>query len=399
MTFVWRRCAVVAAIGVVCALAAWLVFPSSSAATLCLLSAGVALGELLVIRSDDRLGLPLSYAIFVVLSSSFDWRASVLATLVGFAIVAPLQTRTEHRSRVHLALHHLSVAMIALVAFRGAFALVGGHERLGVVLWALSCAVASMIVVDQVARVVLGYRSGFDDRGRRAWSAIASSGVLMAVGERGVDGIGHLGVWGAMLFAIPLLAAWFSFDRLDAAAIAHRQTIEALAMAPEHAGLVNPGHSDRVARLSVAIGRHLGFERADIDRLETAARLHHLGVVTLDDPAFGAAPVPASTVAHVTADMMRGIESLAAAGDIVARAGSRRSFTYLDARGNTAALALQYANAYDEAVCEQSLAPAIALQLLRFSAADCDERERSVIDALEFVALSRMTPGLVGAVL
>ena len=373
---------------------AWLLFPSSSAATICLLSAGVALGELLIIRSDDRLGLPLSYSIFVVLASSFDWRASCVAILVAFVVVAPLQTGSEYRSRFHFGLHHGSVAVVALVTFRSVFAMVGGHERLGVVLVALTLAVAAMVGADQAARVLLGYRTGFDDRGRRAWSAIASSGVLMAVGERGVDGIGHLGVWGPMLFAIPLVAAWFSFDRLDAAAVAHRQTIEALAMAPEHAGLVNAGHSDRVARISVAIGRHLGFERGDVDRLETAARLHHLGVVTLDDPAFGAAPVPAATVAHVTADMLRGIESLAAAGDIVARAGSRRSFTYLDARGNTAALALQYANAYDEAVSEHSIAPRVALQLLRSSAGNCDERERSVIDALEFVSLSGMTAAI-----
>ncbi len=391
MTFVWRRCVAVAMIGVVTAMTAWLLFPSSSAATLCVLSAGVALGELLVIRSDDRLGLPLSYALFVVLASSFDWRASTGAIIVALVVVAPLQVDIEHRSRAQLAVHHGLVATGALLTFRGVFALVGGHERLGVVVAALLVTVAAMIGVDQLVRVAFGYRTGFDDRGQRSWAAIASSGVLMAVGERGVDGIGHLGVWGAMLFSIPLIAAWFSFDRLDTAAIAHRQTIEALAMAPEHAGLVNPGHSDRVARLSVAMGRHLGFERADVDRLETAARLHHLGAVTLDDPGYGGAPMPAATIAHVTADMMRGIESLAAAGDIVARAGSQRSFTFLDARGNTAALALQYANAYDEAVCEQSVAPGVALQLLRQSAGECDERESLVIDALEFVTLSGMT--------
>ena len=76
----------------------------------------------------------------------------------------------------------------------------------------------------------------------------------MAIGYRGVDGMGEVGIWGPLLFSTPLLAAWYAFERLDSATRAYRQTIEALAMAPEFGGIVPPGHSQRVAVLVVGDG-------------------------------------------------------------------------------------------------------------------------------------------------
>ena len=206
----------------------------------------------------------------------------------------------------------------------------------------------------------------------------------MAVGERGVGGAGHLGVWGPLLFAIPLFAAWYSFERIDAMRRTHQQTIEALAMAPEFAGLVPRGHAARVAAVSRSMGMRLGFAPQSLATLETAAWLHHLGAVTLDDPSQGAPIAPSTTVSHVTADMLRSIDALAPAGEVVARAGSRRSFTFLDARGSTAALVLQYANRFDEAVYDDSVDRRVAIDGFRDSGQAMTDDERSVIDALEF---------------
>ena len=48
----------------------------------------------------------------------------------------------------------------------------------------------------------------------------------------------EFGIWAPILFFTPLLAAWYAFERLDSATLAYRQTIEALAMAPELGGMV-----------------------------------------------------------------------------------------------------------------------------------------------------------------
>ena len=87
------------------------------------------------------------------------------------------------------------------------------------------------------------------------------------------------------------------------------QTIRALGAAPELGGMVREGHAERVASLAVAIGHELGFSRREIEQLETAALLHHLGQVCIDEPEDGRSPDPVA-VAHAGAEILRGTQLL-----------------------------------------------------------------------------------------
>ena len=204
---------------------------------------------------------------------------------------------------------------------------VGERETVAAVLVSLAAAAGAQVVVDVSLRRVLHLGMSFSPRGRLAWLAVTSSGMLMAIGYRGVHlvassssahGDGRLGIWGPLLFSTPLLAAWYAFERLDSATRSYRQTIEALAMAPELGGLVPPGHAERVAALASAMGEQLGLGGPDVRDLEMAALLHHLGQVTLDEKQDVGHHANQSEVAAVTGAMMRDIRPLAAAGDIVA---------------------------------------------------------------------------------
>ncbi len=139
----------------------------------------------------------------------------------------------------------------------------------------------------------------------------------MAVGYDGIGGEGRLGLWGPFLFSIPLLAAWYSFELLASTRRSFQQTVRALGVAPELGGLVRSGHVERVAEVAVAMGRELDVSVSELEHLETAALLHHLGVVCLDEPDPGA-PHDAAAVARSGAAMLRASEALAPAGDIVA---------------------------------------------------------------------------------
>jgi response regulator RpfG family c-di-GMP phosphodiesterase len=200
----------------------------------------------------------------------------------------------------------------------------------------------------------------------------------MAIGYRGVDGDGDVGLWGPLLFATPLLAAWYAFERLDSATRSYRQTIEALAMAPELGGLVPAGHAQRVAVLAAAMGDRLGLSPADVQDLEMAALLHHLGQVTLDDPEHMANP---GEVAAVTGQMMRDIRPLAAAGDIL-------SGDTDDPRRRLAAQVLRIASEYDDLTARDNTPGELALESLRSAPAYLyDER---VVVALERVVSERV---------
>jgi hypothetical protein len=95
------------------------------------------------------------------------------------------------------------------------------------------------------------------------------------------------------------------------------QTVRALGVAPELGGIARAGHVERVAVLSVALGQQLGVGEVQIEDLETAAWLHHLGAVCLDAPGLKGRLAP-SDIARAGAEMLRASHALANAGDIVA---------------------------------------------------------------------------------
>jgi hypothetical protein len=215
-------------------------------------------------------------------------------------------------------------------------------------------------------------------RARLAWLAIASSGMLMAIGYRGVDGQGRVGIWGPLLFATPLLAAWYAFERLDSATRSYRQTIEALAMAPELGGMVAPGHAERVDALASAMGEQLGFAAPELNDLEMASLLHHLGQVMLDEP------TESQDVATVTGAMLREIRPLAGAGDIVA--GDPE-----DPRRKLAAQILRLASQYDDLTVRDHVPGELALETLRSEPGYVYEPR--VVTSLERVLAHRLNVG------
>jgi hypothetical protein len=157
----------------------------------------------------------------------------------------------------------------------------------------------------------------FHRAGRSADVALVTSAVLMGISDVGIEGRGGMGLWGPAIFTIPLLAAWYSYEHLATIRRTYDQTIRALGAAPELGGMVTPGHSERVAALAVGVATELGFSRDELANLETAALLHHLGQVCLDEPSDGRRPEP-TAVARAGAAILRGTNLLAPAGDIIA---------------------------------------------------------------------------------
>jgi hypothetical protein len=377
-----RRIALVCALGIVAGIVAHIADPSGSADALTLLAAGLVLGELLALRLEDGGAVPLSYAVLVVLASSFTLREYAIA--VAGAELASILLRITDQQRVrHVVVFGVRIAVAAATyaAYEGAWHLVGQRENVAAVLVALAAAAAAQLVVDVAASKVFRLGASLSARGRLAWLAVASSGMLMAVGYRGVDGNGRIGLWGPLLFATPLLAAWYAFERLDAATRSYRQTIEALAMAPELGGMVPPGHAERVATLASAMGTQLGLSASDVRDLEMAALLHHLGQVTLDEPAHGRGVDPAE-VTSVTGAMLRQIGPLVGAGEIVAGEVE-------DPKRRLAVQALRLASEYDDLTARDNVPGSLAVESLRSAPAYVyDER---VVVALERVLRDRVS--------
>lgn len=377
-----RRIVLVSVLGVAAGTVAHLVDPNGSADALTFLAAGLVLGELLSLRLEDGSSLPLSYAALVVLASSFSLREYTIAVL-GAELVSILFRVTDRNRAWRLKIFgvRMAVAAATYAAYQGAWHLVGEREQVASVLFALAAAALAQLVVDVTVSKLFRLGASFSARGRLAWLAIASSGMLMAIGYRGVDGDGRVGIWGPLLFSTPLLAAWYAFERLDSATRSYRQTIEALAMAPELGGMVPPGHAERVAALASAMGEQLGLTGPDVRDLEMAALLHHLGQVTLDDPVDEHGVDPAEVTA-VTGSMLREIRPLVAAGEIV-------SGEVEDPKRRLAVQALRLASEYDDLTVRDNVPGELAVESLR-SAPSYVYDDRVVI-ALERVLRDRVS--------
>jgi hypothetical protein len=340
--------------------------------SLVLLGAAVAVGEVMVLRIGRPCPVPLAYAVYPVIAARFS--VPTFAVTVGAGTVAGLlAARPAPWEGARRVLGRIAVAAAVLVTYRATFAALDHREAARVVLAALGAAALAAVATDELVRVLLRRLSAFAGRGLFAWLTIGSSGALMALGYRGVDGRGVVGLWGVALFATPLLATWYSFERLDKITRISTQTVDALSLVPEYAGLVAAGHGERVAALAVEVGDELGLGTAQLAALDTAARLNHLGAVTLDGDR--ATELRSADIALVTGAMLRDIDEL------------RTPRLIIEGMAGTASSVLRVANAYDDLAAGDDHRSAAAVAALR--SAPVHPYDPVVLDALARVVEER----------
>jgi response regulator RpfG family c-di-GMP phosphodiesterase len=135
-------------------------------------------------------------------------------------------------------------------------------------------------------------------------SAIGATGALIALAATIMD------VWALPVFVVPLLLNQFAFRRYAAIRESSLQTIRALSRVTELGGYTESGHSRRVSQLSMAVGRELGMNDAELRDLEYAALMHDIGQLSLAEPIPGgatvvAAPAEQRRIAALGADVIR----------------------------------------------------------------------------------------------
>lgn len=339
----------VAVFGVLAACMADLNGVSESMTSLIVLATALVVAEQFRLRPVNRAPLPLSFAIVVVVLRAADPGQFALTVTASFAIaMLLLENPRGVLNRTLLFLERLVEAFAAMGMFIAINESAGGDDTQVVVLGSLAAAAIAEIVVADVFTYVRERRVA-PPRARGADLALITSAILMSVGYDGVDGAGRLGLWGPLLFSIPLLAAWYSFELVASTRRSFWQTVGALGRAPELAGLVRPGHAQRVADVAVEMGTDLGLSTTAVEQLETASLLHHLGAVCLDAPTDGS-PLEAKAVSDAGGAMLRGSEALAAAGDIVAAEPMlyRPPVGAAESGGTLAGQILKVASAFDE---------------------------------------------------
>jgi hypothetical protein len=314
----WARVFVLFGAGSVIALFAQLASPGTGWAALALLGGAIAAGELIELSPPYRRPVPISFAYAVVLGRRATIENAVVVVVVAILCSALLRTEpSQFGQRLLLLCERVAACISAVLVFHFAFdALDALAAREQLILALVASAVAPLLVAE-LARMLRCQTLDIPTQGRSADLALVASAVLMAISDEGVNGRGAMGLWGPLIFTIPLLAAWYAYERLAEIRKTYDQTVRALGAAPELGGMVLAGHAERVAALAVEVASELRVGRGETEDIERAALLHHLGQVCLDEPDLGFRPEP-SEIAMSSAAILRSTELLAPAGDIVA---------------------------------------------------------------------------------
>lgn len=115
---------------------------------------------------------------------------------------------------------------------------------------------------------------------------------------------------------VPVLATKSEFARWGRARRTYDETVRTLSDLAEGAGYVPQGHSARVAKLCVELGRELSLPPNRLHELELVGLLHDVGAVSLTDPAeLGG--VDESHLARSTSYLLQETEYLARYSQIV----------------------------------------------------------------------------------
>ena len=281
------------------------------------LGAALVAGYLIELRPAERMPLPIGFAVAVVLVRAAPLgEYTLVVTLAAFAGVLLRPDLHGLKPRALTWVDYAVSGVACGIVFHAASGVGSRADSTLPLLLALGAAALTEIFVSDTIGAMRG-RKPAPFRARGADLALVSSGILMATGYAGISGKGSLGLWGPALFSIPLIAAWYSLELGDRTRRTFRQTVQALGVAPELGGMTPAGHVERVADLAVGVAQNIGINEGHLDDLETAAWLHHLGAVCLDEPEAGGSLDP-TEVARAGAEMLRASRALSDAGDILA---------------------------------------------------------------------------------
>lgn len=89
------------------------------------------------------------------------------------------------------------------------------------------------------------------------------------------------GMWTVLLFVVPLFLARYTFQLYIDTKEAHINTVAALTSALDANDPYTHGHSYRVSRYALRLGRAMGLSSKDIEILEYAALLHDIGKIAI----------------------------------------------------------------------------------------------------------------------
>lgn len=342
--------AIAAVIGAVCVVAATRGWDGMAVA-----GAGVLMGLALAVDVELPQGgtVPMGHAVVIAAAFKLEPRSFVVAGLVCLVVLGIMldpHRGAASRNRLIAASAAVASAAAAAVLFRP---LVPSTSDPASGRWSLLAILGTGAVYLAVDFFVA---SSSAERRATVWRQAAPVYVSLLCSAAV---LGMASGWMLLFAVLPVLMTQYSFQRYSAARRTYEQTIQALGIVPELAGHVALGHGERSSVYAAAIAAGMDLPPAICEHVRTAARLHHIGHVSVPDCEESHPEVEDALVAMSSARILRESGFLAEIADLVE--GLRHPQGTDD---DPATAALRLAITFDDLVGEDAARAGGALAIL-----------------------------------
>jgi hypothetical protein len=372
----------------------------------------IAFGELLRLNlPGDREAAPiamagaLAYALLMKvgpMSAEHGPEQVVAVAAIGMLIGALPHLAVGRPAR----LSAMAARLVAVACVAAVFRPLANHSLIGAQWWSELPVMLSLVVLAWLVEAVIAALIRTDLlRGRFGvtlldelrvqlplGAAVGASALLIAFAAE------VMGLAAVAVFTVPLLVTQVALRRYTGIRATYLQTVRALARVTEIGGYVETGHSARVSKLAVSIGRELGMPEPALLELEYAALMHDIGQLSLRDPIPGGATVlvvreEQRRIAEYGAEVIQEARVLDTVADIVRRQSDPSRPAERGEEPPLSSRIIRAANAFDDLVgssVEPSRAAA-AVQRLRLDTAS--EYDPQVVEALSRLISRRSVLG------
>lgn len=262
--------------------------------------------------------LTLGHAVIIAVAASAEPGWALLVALAGLVLALPSWLDHAEQGSFRTGLGGaaaVAVASLAAVVVRLGVDAVAPDDLSTDYRGMVGAAVVGVafLATDHGVRGAISRSLGEREVLRQAWPLYVT---LLCVATL-IDLAARRSIWLAFVATVPLLVTRFSFQRYTSARVTYQQTTRALSLLPEVAGLTPLGHSERTAAYVEAVAEAMGYDPLKVDHLANAARLHHIGHISLHEEGERDAPPDPADLASVSVDILQQTGFLADLVDLV----------------------------------------------------------------------------------
>jgi len=240
----------------------------------------------LPVGGNVTIGFPIDFVVILVYGPATAMIVTVFGALIGEIV----EGKTRWYKIVFNISQYALSAGVAGMVYQGLGGIVGAVDLSNYIIPAVICAIIYYLINLNLFMIVIYLAEEVSILSvwkKRLRGIIATYIALTPIGFVMAMVYVTMGIWGIILFFIPLILARRSFELYTKMRKVYLDTIRALAAAIDAKDPYTKGHSERVAKMALALAQELNLPEREIEKIEYTALLHDIGKIGVDERILG----------------------------------------------------------------------------------------------------------------